>query len=721
MTQTLAARATSTAVGIVAVAIVLCVVYWDGQHTSPGEVTAVHARHPELAGADHCDVCHGRDGESMADACMNCHDEIQHQNATGKGFHAGIESEIVDDCSRCHSEHHGSEFRITSQRSFAIAGIPNPEQFDHQGLDFNLTGRHEHADCESCHPNANVDILPVGGKRFLGLSQDCTSCHQDVHQGTFGPDCASCHGQEHPFPRVAQFIHTLAFELVGSHGNAACTDCHRNDTTHSIGVLVAAPIVDSKKNTSVRNCRQCHDSPHNEETLASIALDLGLPNDNSCGHCHPAVHTSFSGTRTFDKSLHSHTGFQLTHPHENLTCNVCHVGFGQEKSGQNSFHQSYPGRHPDDCSACHGDHHQGQFESGIFRNFECIDCHYREQFSPSRFTPSVHQQTRFPLRGAHVNADCRNCHLVVGQPSDGGTVGHHAASEKVAEVARAKTVRYPLRRFSGTSTSCKSCHQDPHAGQFETGPLRGSDCNACHDEHTFAQSTFSIEKHTQSNFALTGAHAAVACVSCHSRTEGQVDADCLVFHTAPTKCNACHADVHEGRFDLPHLPISVAGKTDCARCHTTDSFNDVKSGGFDHSLWTGYELSGPHAKARCVDCHGTKGESDRTSLANDRLDGAKCQSCHQDPHADQFGPTMTVDCSRCHLVGSSFKELAFDHQIHSRFKIDRNHQLLDCSACHQRQHLTSGRTAIRYKPLGTDCGDCHVPVGPRGPRHGGVR
>jgi hypothetical protein len=72
-----------------------------------------------------------------------------------------------------------------------------------------------------------------------------------------------------------------------------------------------------------------------------------------------------------------------------------------------------------------------------------------------------------------------------------------------------------------------------------------------------------------------------------------------------------------------------------------------------------------------------------------------------------------VNCTDCHVEGDSFGELVFDHQRHSRFPLDRDHEKLACAACHKPQRLSDGITAIRYKPLGTKCGDCHVASGPR--------
>ena len=104
------------------------------------------------------------------------------------------------------------------------------------------------------------------------------------------------------------------------------------------------------------------------------------------------------------------SGFPLDAPHDRLACSDCHAEFGQQKLELGSFNRSYPGRHPDDCRACHADPHQGQFEVGAYRGTNCLTCHHRHTFVPSAFTHVDHHRTRFPLVGAHSQVACNQCH-----------------------------------------------------------------------------------------------------------------------------------------------------------------------------------------------------------------------------------------------------------------------------------------------------------------------
>lgn len=187
-----------------------------------------------------------------------------------------------------------------------------------------------------------------------------------------------------------------------------------------------------------------------------------------------------------------------------------------------------------------------------------------------------------------------------------------------------------------------------------------------------------------------------------------------VFAKTPSECSACHEDIHGGRFDRPGLPAVFDGQTGCARCHGTERFDRLRQPTFDHRLWAGYELRAAHARATCQDCHKRNERAEPAGRAFGSVLGANCQACHRDPHVGQFGPTDRVACSRCHAVGDSFADLVFDHGRDSRFSLDVDHAGLACSACHRSYQVPGWGTAVRYKPLGVTCGDCHDPRGPRG-------
>jgi hypothetical protein len=65
----------------------------------------------------------------------------------------------------------------------------------------------------------------------------------------------------------------------------------------------------------------------------------------------------------------------------------------------------------------------------------------------------------------------------------------------------------------------------------------------------------------QTEFPLAGAHVTVNCDDCHRSPLERIKA-------IDRSCRTCHRshDVHDGEFG-----------TDCGRCHTADSFSEVRS------------------------------------------------------------------------------------------------------------------------------------------------
>ena len=79
------------------------------------------------------------------------------------------------------------------------------------------------------------------------------------------------------------------------------------------------------------------------------------------------------------------------------------------------------------------------------------------------------------------------------------------------------------------------------------------------------------------------------------------------------------------------------------------------------------------------------------------------QVCHpDDPHAGQFAGRT---CDSCH-GNRTFGIPAFDHE-RTDYELDGAHIGLDCAACHFSEPASDGSQVTRYRPLGTECTDCH--------------
>lgn len=801
----------TTWIAVISALLVVGVVWIDRTNTSPGELSAAHAQDPRLADQD-CAQCHGEERGSMARSCSTCHAEIAEQLEKHTGFHGTLSGAKNDahDCAGCHSEHRGADLKLVSKSVFAKAGVADVEHFDHAHVEFGLEGRHATLACKDCHPHAEVDLLKKGDKRFLGLSQSCESCHEDVHAGQL-PECASCHGQEHPFAQAPLFEHSKTFPLEGAHAGNKCTDCHPKGSEHAIEAERAS-LTGRARDVAVRACRECHPAPHAESFLAAVAAEKGVAPASSCETCHPTSHKSFTGEAlALTVAEHAWTGFVLDAPHDKVACRDCHVPAARadesvEQATFAAFRSAYPGRTAEQCSVCHGDPHAGQFTRGPFANASCTSCHSKAHFLPASFELAQHARTSFALTGAHAAVACERCHreqrpLVVqgrehsmrvfegtstrcrdchadvhearfdvaasapatsaagsatapaadcerchttesftqlAQPFDHGRFtsfaldgAHLAARCETCHAPRAKpddngrSFGRVAERFPGDATSCATCHRDVHAGAFDLPSLPravagAQGCARCHTTASFQAADKGFDHAQWTGFALVGAHERAACETCHARSSTR-DANGRSFgrasvaaKAARSECTSCHADVHNGAFDAGgrrNLPATVDGRASCLRCHTQNAFSDARSARFEHATWTGFALDGSHSKLECASCHepvlAADGSAKRFGLAR----GTNCSDCHVDPHVAQFAKDGRTDCASCHTTQADFHVLDFDHDRDSRFPLDKTHRPLACSACHRPSPLPDGTSAVRYKPLGTTCGDCHVPGG----------
>lgn len=649
-------------------------------HVSPGPISATHAREAELLGRGSCAQCHGRGERAMAEACGECHAPVLEDIAAASGFHGTLADGIdANDCARCHFEHSGLAFPLVNEQSFARAGYEGRGAYDHAALDFELAGRHATLTCAECHANADAVLLPPGEARFLGLDQDCKRCHEDAHEGRITLACGDCHGQEHPFAFVASFTHA-DFPSECAHGAQTCTRCHEENTPHAVEALAGdGPVA------RARACAACHESEHPLEFLQATALLAGVKPAATCALCHAESHAAFAGhAEEMPPALHAASGFALDRPHNALACQECHAA---ELDGDTltAFALARPARTQDACEACHGDPHAGQFEAGVHADSGCLACHAREHFTPSTFGVAAHAANAFALEESHAAVACTAC---------------HAAGATIEE-----------RVFAGTPSECAACHTDAHRGAFDA-IANEQGCARCHGATEFrAYDEAGFEHGDATSFALEGAHARAACESCHARTDtpdehGRTFGFARELFPGPAeRCDTCHADAHAGRFDRPELPTTVAGQTDCARCHSSESFASAGEEDFDHARWTGYPVADFHAGLECAQCHLPRATPDE----HGRTFGTaptRCADCHADPHVAQFAVAGVTDCARCHQDDGG---LAFDHQRDSRFALDETHAALECAACHVPWPLPGGGEALRFKPLGTECVDCHDP------------
>ena len=294
-------------------------------------------------------------------------------------------------------------------------------------------------------------------------------------------------------------------------------------------------------------------------------------------------------------------------------CVACHENVGDDVAAGTGFHGLSPEVAGEEtCAGCHEDH--------LGRDADIVRLD-REAFN--------HDFTDFPLHDSHQDVECEDCH------------GEQPFHEAV--------------------TTCFGCHQedDQHRGNL------GESCADCHFETTWDDTHFDHEM--TADYALTGGHADISCVSCH------VDEQ---YENTPTTCIACH------REDDSHMGDNG---TECQDCHTT---NDWKETLFDHFDVTGFALTFGHSGLECEACHsGNKFEEETPDT---------CYGCHMED--DSHDGINGTECADCHST-RDWTDTHFDHARDADFPLNGAHADLDCQQCHM--------VVVTDSKPPTDCFGCH--------------
>jgi hypothetical protein len=274
-----------------------------------------------------CQLCHvGNRFKDTPKQCVSCHSlNDVHGGRYGKKCHS------------CHSE-------FSWEKTL----------FDHsRDTEYALTGKHEKADCDSCH---------TGNLYTEKLQTTCISCHRndDEHKGRNGEQCQDCHTTRQWGQTEFSHAKDTDFPLTGKHEMLACESCHRVS-------------IEKELQTDCYSCHKLID-PHKGE--------MG----KACDTCH--------NTRGWRAELffeHDITAFPLIGMHAVTACEHCH------------FSQDYKSA-PLACVECHQnqDEHKGRFGD------RCETCHNPNSWATWLFDHNT--QTKFELDGAHEETECYACH-----------------------------------------------------------------------------------------------------------------------------------------------------------------------------------------------------------------------------------------------------------------------------------------------------------------------
>ncbi len=500
--------------------------------------------------------------------------------------------------------------------------------------------------CEKCHttdswkmrPDPSFDHATTGfALEGRHKTAGCVNCHKELRFARQSQLCSSCHVDVHKSElganctRCHSLLSWKITDMIQRHqstrfpllGRHASLDCKDCHSGASANEFTGAPTT----------CYGCHRTNFDNSRNPNHAF-AGFSTD--CSKCHMVNAAQWSGG--FDHSL---TGFPLTGAHQSVSCISCHKNQVFKNTGQ-------------ECYACHQSDYQSTTSpnhvTGLL-NHQCESCHTTTGWKPSTFS---HSTTKFALTGAHLSVSCQTCHL---------------------------NGNYQL-----VFTSCYQCHatdfQSTRNPNHVTGNFSQS-CQTCHTTTAWSPASFD---HNTTKFALTGAHVATPCVSCHTNNNYQ-----LVY----SNCYQCHA----GDFQGATNPNHAAGNFSqiCQTCHSTTAWRPAT---FDHST-SKFPLTGAHITTACQSCH-TNG--------NYTLAYSGCYTCHSTEYNGTTNPNHRTSgypttCETCHST-ATWTGATFNH---TWFPTSHGNARGVCSTCHTNP--------ANYKVF--QCTTCHTQA-QMDPKHAGV-
>jgi hypothetical protein len=451
---------------------------------------------------------------TLAIPCENCHTQTSwkpiravpefNHNTTSyplRGMHVKVDciqchtkpvfSNVSTQCSDCHADIHRRQFGANCEQCHSVIGwnVSLQAVRAHENR-FPLIGAHAAVDCIACHKSG-------ASGQFAGLSTECYSCHVRDFQNAsrpnhvadgFSTNCQACHGVNTWFQ--ANFNHNATgFPLTGAHVTVPCASCHVNNNF----------------NLTNTGCIACHQTDYRGTTNPSHAA-AGFPTD--CTVCHSTA--SWTGA-TFN---HASTGFALTGAHVSVACTSCHVG--------NNYSLASTA-----CVTCH----QADYNSAITPvnhiqlgfPTNCEVCHNTVAWSQGAFN---HNNTPFPLTGAHVSVPCASCHV--------------------------------NNNYTTLPTLCSGCHITDY--NKTANPNHGAagwptTCDTCHTTAAWMPANLPAQYHTF--FNLKHGNANGVCATCHTNSSNYA-----VF-----QCTGCHGNNNAANFHHPNVGGYVYNSINCYSCH----------------------------------------------------------------------------------------------------------------------------------------------------------
>jgi len=294
-----------------------------------------------------------------------------------------------------------------------------------------------------------------------------------------------------------------------------------------------------------------------------------------------------------------------------------------------------------------------------------------------------HFTTGFRLEGAHLTADCQDCHagaIFQGTPRDCGSCHSlggrlqatakspgHVLSTDFCDDCHTSATWFPLAEMNHDAIfgSCSTCHNNVQAEGMPPGHVVTQlECEYCHQTFAWLPARFD--------------HALVmpgTCTSCHNGTTAmglptghiQTSAQCDTCHStnfwspatfdhafvAPGTCSTCHNGSTATGTPAGHFMTSLA----CDDCHDTDFWSPAML-----YLHTSAAYPGDHARnLQCTDCH--LNNSDNVPYPSPAY-APDCAACHARDYRP--GPHRNATVSQLRDCAGSCHQTRPEHRAGAR-------------------------------------------------------
>ncbi|MFN8580347.1 MAG: cytochrome c3 family protein [Gemmatimonadaceae bacterium] len=302
---------------------------------------------------------------------------------------------LETDCVSCHKSDdvHKGDLKDRCESCHDAKDWTHAPKFEHDKSDYPLTGKHVDVECDKCHITPKLPVRTNAEGKRIGTFKpvpfkECSSCHNDPHQGGLGDKCSDCHTTR-GFAVIDKsgFNHQLTkYPLRGKHLSVGCEKCHGQNLL--------------KKTMPFARCIDCHADVHKgEATLAGKAVD--------CASCHKVEGFTPS---TFTVAQHATSKYPLQGKHATVRCALCHTPMPATPASAAKVQRVARIRlDARKCSTCHADAHAGE-TAGRSDGGLCESCHTVIAFAPSAFDVKAHQALKVTLEGRHGQIECMACH-----------------------------------------------------------------------------------------------------------------------------------------------------------------------------------------------------------------------------------------------------------------------------------------------------------------------